>query len=99
MHGLQRGGRLARAARGGAAGPSCGALGRMRPNVVWFGEVPLHLDTIAAGFVDMARQAGIATMELDLKRSARAGVFDWVILGTATKTARDWLDTVIHGGV
>ena len=26
----------------------CGAVGRLRPHVVWFGEIPLHLDDIAA---------------------------------------------------
>ncbi len=27
--------------------PSCGRSGGMRPDVVWFGEMPLHLDAIA----------------------------------------------------
>lgn len=27
--------------------PACGRRGGMRPDVVWFGEVPLHLDAIA----------------------------------------------------
>ncbi|MDP4022707.1 NAD-dependent deacylase [Methylobacterium sp. NEAU 140] len=26
--------------------PACGAAGRMRPDVVWFGEMPKHLDAI-----------------------------------------------------
>ncbi len=26
--------------------PACGAGGRLRPHVVWFGEIPLHLDEI-----------------------------------------------------
>lgn len=26
--------------------PACGAVGGMRPNVVWFGEVPLHMERI-----------------------------------------------------
>ena len=26
----------------------CGAVGRMRPHVVWFGEIPLHMDEIDA---------------------------------------------------
>ncbi|ACL61149.1 SIR2 family NAD-dependent protein deacylase [Methylobacterium nodulans] len=29
--------------------PACGRAGGMRPDVVWFGEVPLHLDAIDAG--------------------------------------------------
>jgi NAD-dependent deacetylase len=28
--------------------PTCGAKGGMRPHVVWFGEMPLELDRIAA---------------------------------------------------
>jgi NAD-dependent deacetylase len=28
--------------------PSCGAKGRMRPNVVWFGEMPLEMERIFA---------------------------------------------------
>jgi NAD-dependent deacetylase len=28
--------------------PGCGASGRMRPDVVWFGETPYHLDRIGA---------------------------------------------------
>ncbi|SDE21582.1 NAD-dependent deacylase [Rhodospira trueperi] len=27
--------------------PACGALGRLRPHVVWFGEIPLGMDRIA----------------------------------------------------
>jgi NAD-dependent deacetylase len=27
--------------------PGCGARGRMRPDVVWFGEMPYHMDRIA----------------------------------------------------
>jgi NAD-dependent deacetylase len=28
--------------------PACGKAGRMRPHVVWFGEMPLHMDAIDA---------------------------------------------------
>jgi NAD-dependent deacetylase len=28
--------------------PGCGAAGRLRPHVVWFGEMPLHMDRIQA---------------------------------------------------
>ncbi len=31
---------------GGPACPACGAKGRMRPDIVWFGEIPYHLDAI-----------------------------------------------------
>nr|WP_320133886.1 Sir2 family NAD+-dependent deacetylase [uncultured Holophaga sp.] len=29
-----------------AACPSCGSLGEMRPHIVWFGEMPLHMERI-----------------------------------------------------
>ena len=29
--------------------PACGSAGFMRPHVVWFGEIPLHFNEIAAG--------------------------------------------------
>lgn len=100
----------------GAVCPACGALGRMRPDVVWFGERPQHLDAIAdemaradlfvaigtsgtvypaAGFVDMARDAGVPTMELNLERSARTGAFDRVVLGPATETVPAWVTDVL----
>jgi NAD-dependent deacetylase len=28
--------------------PACGRAGAMRPDIVWFGEVPMHMDRIAA---------------------------------------------------
>jgi NAD-dependent deacetylase len=28
--------------------PACGRAGGLRPNVVWFGEIPMHMDRIAA---------------------------------------------------
>ncbi|MCS6986268.1 MAG: NAD-dependent protein deacylase [Sphingomonadaceae bacterium] len=33
---------------GDPACPACGARGRMRPDVVWFGEMPYHMDRIYA---------------------------------------------------
>ncbi len=32
----------------GSACPGCGALGRLRPHVVWFGEMPLEMERIQA---------------------------------------------------
>jgi NAD-dependent deacetylase len=32
----------------GPACPSCGAAGRMRPDIVWFGEIPYDMDVIDA---------------------------------------------------
>ena len=100
--------------------PACGATGGMRPNVVWFGEMPMHMDAIAAtmeaadlfvaigtsgtvypaaGFVDLAREAGVATMEINLERSDRAGMFDRVRLGRATETVPAWVEEVLRDGL
>lgn len=80
-----RGARLA-----AAACPACGTAGRLRPDIVWFGEMPYHMAGIeaalatadlfvsigtsgnvypAAGFVDLARQAGAHCIELNLDPS------------------------------
>jgi NAD-dependent deacetylase len=32
----------------GSVCPSCQAAGRMRPDIVWFGEMPMHMDRILA---------------------------------------------------
>ena len=32
--------------------PACGAAGRLRPHVVWFGEVPLHMEAIGAALAE-----------------------------------------------
>jgi NAD-dependent deacetylase len=84
----------------------CGTVGSMRPDVVWFGELPMHMDTIeaaleradlfisigtsgnvypAAGFVELARDAGAHTVELNLERSLGASSFDEAIYGPATE--------------
>lgn len=92
--------------------PACGAGGAMRPHVVWFGEMPMHLDEIAealehawlflsvgtsgtvypaAGFVEIAKQAGARTVELNLEQSAGASLFDERIYGPATRVVKDYV--------
>lgn len=91
--------------------PACGAAST-RPDVVWFGEMPYHMDRIAArletcdlfaaigtsgevypatGFVDLARDSGARTVELNLEPSARGRVFDEVRTGSATRIVPDWV--------
>ncbi|MEM6489442.1 MAG: Sir2 family NAD-dependent protein deacetylase [Pseudomonadota bacterium] len=41
--------------------PTCAAVGRVRPDVVWFGEVPYHLDEIAAVLARAAMFVAIGT--------------------------------------
>lgn len=94
--------------------PSCGAAAT-RPDVVWFGEMPYHMDKCqkalteadmfvaigtsaevypAAGFVDMAREIGARTIEINLTPSARAGAFDEVVMGPATSAVPNWVDSL-----
>ena len=91
--------------------PACAAPGA-RPDIVWFGEMPYHMEQIgsalaqadlfvsigssgevypAAGFVDEARMAGVATLEINLEPSRRPGLFDRVIAGPATQTVPQWV--------
>ncbi len=44
-----------------AACLACGAIGRLRPQVVWFGEMPLHMDEIAAALARCATFVSIGT--------------------------------------
>ena len=94
--------------------PACGA-GAARPDIVWFGEMPYHMDRIeaaldqadlfaaigtsgqvypAAGFVDVARMVGAATVELNLESTA-PGRFDHHIGGPASQSVPAWVDTLL----
>lgn len=96
----------------------CPACGRpaARPDIVWFGEMPCHMDRIeaalaqadlfaaigtsgqvwpAAGFVELARDAGAETVELNLEPSWTASRFDRCIPGPAGTTVPHWVDSLI----
>lgn len=76
--------------------PSCGPI-RLRPDIVWFGEMPFHLDKIeralmdcthflavgtsgnvypAAGFLQVAREAGATTYVNSLDKPENLSPFD-----------------------
>ncbi len=95
--------------------PECKAA-TTRPDVVWFGEVPLYLHDIAqhlttadlfvaigtsgtvypaAGFVSEAKSNGAETVEINLEPSQVAGLFDEVVLGSATETVPAWVERVL----
>jgi NAD-dependent deacetylase len=95
----------------------CGATGSMRPDVVWFGEMPLRMDEIeaaldhadlfisigtsgnvypAAGFVELARDAGAHTVELNLERSLGASSFDQGIYGPATGVVERYVGQLLR---
>ncbi|WP_449040983.1 NAD-dependent deacylase [Paracoccus sp. (in: a-proteobacteria)] len=94
--------------------PDCATRGA-RPDIVWFGEMPYHMDRIeqaldradifaaigtsgnvypAAGFVDVARDNGAETVELNLAATA-PGRFDRVIAGPATSTVPAWVAALL----
>jgi NAD-dependent deacetylase len=95
--------------------PACGAR-TLRPDVVWFGEVPYHMDAIqnalidaslfvsigtsgavypAAGFVRLARELGVETLELNLERSQGSAWFDETRLGPASQVVTAWVDELL----
>lgn len=44
-----------------ASCPACGASGRLRPNVVWFGEIPLEMERIETALHDCGMFVSIGT--------------------------------------
>ncbi|MCE6951471.1 NAD-dependent deacylase [Cereibacter sphaeroides] len=99
-----------------AASDACPACARtaVRPDIVWFGEIPYRMDEIlgrlaratlfvvigssgevypAAGFVEAAAEAGIATLEINLEPSGR--IFDRRLIGPATETVPRWVDEIV----
>ena len=95
---------------------ACGTAGGLRPNIVWFGEMPLHQERIAqalrtsdlfvaigtsgavypaAAYVRAARQANIATCEMNLAPADNAGHFDRAIYGKATETVPRFVASIL----
>ncbi len=96
--------------------PHCAAP-RLRPDIVWFGEMPYAMDRIdaalrvcdlfvsigtsgavypAAGFVETARRAGAATLELNLEPSAGTPLFGEARHGPAGTLVPAWVDAVLR---
>jgi NAD-dependent deacetylase len=105
-------GELSRASICGA----CGGIDCLRPHVVWFGEMPFHLDEVgialrradlfvsigtsgrvypAAGFVELARAAGVRTLEMNLDESAATGAFDESRRGPASALVPEWVGEIL----
>ncbi len=100
---------------GEPACPRCGARA-LRPDIVWFGEMPYRMAAIeaaiatadlfvsigtsgavypAAGFVNLARAAGAATLELNLDPSAGTPLFDNARHGPAGLLVPAWVDEML----
>lgn len=94
--------------------PACGKPAT-RPDIVWFGEIPQHMDAIedallqadvfaaigtsgqvypAAGFVEVARQAGAHCVELNLRSTDISGAFHEHLTGPATQIVPAWVETL-----
>ena len=95
--------------------PGCGAR-RTRPDIVWFGEIPCHMQRIwqalahsdlfaaigtsgnvypAAGFVEIAANAGAETLELNLQPSDGTVFFDSHRHGPATEIVPAFVDEIL----
>ena len=94
--------------------PGCGAAGALRPDIVWFGEMPYQMEAIeaalwacdlfvsigtsgavypAAGFVEIARAAGAATLEINLEPTG--GRFDVSRVGKAGVLVPQWVGEML----
>lgn len=96
--------------------PVCGKGGKLRPHVVWFGEMPLELERVfdaleradvfaaigtsgrvypAAGFVEVARRAGAATVEMNLEETETSPAFQERRTGPAGVTVPAWVEELL----
>ncbi len=60
---------------------SCRAVGEMRPDVVWFGEI--------------ARSSGARTVELNLEQSLGASLFHEAVYGPASKIVPEYVEALL----
>ncbi|MCF6300800.1 MAG: NAD-dependent protein deacylase [Proteobacteria bacterium] len=88
----------------------------LRPNIVWFGEMPFFMDKItvalmdcdlfisigtsgsvypAAGFVEIANQAGAKTVELNLAASDQQSKFKLTKYGVATEIVPEFFNNLV----
>jgi len=100
--------------------PHCIEAGALRPDIVWFGELPYAMELIearlqncdlfiavgtsgavypAAGFVQLARQGGALTVEVNREASDVAGFFHHHYCGCATDQLGLLVDELLAGRV
>lgn len=89
----------------------------IRPHIVWFGEIPLQMESIydvieqadyfisigtsghvypAAGFVQIANQFGVKTVELNLEPSLKESQFKSKFYGPASKIVPEFFKQFIN---
>ncbi|WP_232367576.1 Sir2 family NAD+-dependent deacetylase [Alteromonas pelagimontana] len=97
--------------------PCCKPPARLRPNIVWFGEMPLRMEDIisalsnadifiaigtsgqvypAAGFVQLAKDNGARTIELNLQPSDTITLFDESKQGLASEIVPAFLRELLE---
>lgn len=100
----------------GEACAACASTGSLRPDVVWFGEMPKQMDEIiaalgqcglfisigtsghvypAAGFVEIAAQAGSKTVEINLEPTVNGSRFDHHLSGKAGDILPDLVEDLL----
>ena len=72
--------------------PTCKRTGGMRPDIVWFGEMPYYMETIEA----RARHYGAEISEINLEPSQGAAQFHHVYSGKATAEVPRWVDSMLN---
>lgn len=94
----------------------CGEAGNLRPDIVWFGELPMSMERIydalegcdlfisigtsgnvypAAGFVEVARQSGALTVELNLEPSKTENAFEHHVYGNASEVVPEFVADIL----
>ena len=96
----------------------CNRPGGMRPDIVWFGEIPYRMEEIygliqecalfiaigtsgnvypAAGFVELARQSGAHTLEVNLEPSSVKNSFSQHLYGLAGTIVPELVNDILSG--
>lgn len=82
--------------------PSCGAIGQLRPDIVWFGEMPYHMDRIyhalnrADLFVSIGT-SGAVYPAAGFVRDARMNGVKTLELNLEPSQGSRWFDEARHG--
>ena len=94
----------------GAVCPECGMVGKVRPDIVWFGEMPYEMERCdlfvsigtsgavypAAGFVQSAKYCGAKTLEINLEPSLGSYLFDQSRVGRAGDLVPEWVEELLQ---
>lgn len=87
---------------GGTPCPTCGITGDLRPDIVWFGEIPYAMDDIEAAlstcdlFVSIGT-SGAVYPAAGFVRAAKAYGAKTLELNLEPSAGSDWFDETLHG--